>query len=74
MLLEEISLLKFIATIFSDERISFLPVDCSDRNKYNFGKRCAELHVALWRNGSASDSRSEGCVFKSRRGQVLYFC
>src|SRR4029434_7746276 len=23
----------------------------------------------LWRNGSASDSRSEGCVFKSRRGQ-----
>ncbi|KAI4497657.1 hypothetical protein M0802_007197 [Mischocyttarus mexicanus] len=22
-----------------------------------------------WRNGSASDSRSEGCVFKSRRGQ-----
>lgn len=26
-----------------------------------------------WRNGSASDSRSEGCVFKSRRGQ-LSFC
>ena len=24
---------------------------------------------ALWRNGSASDSRSEGCVFKSRPGQ-----
>ena len=24
-----------------------------------------------WRNGSASDSRSEGCVFKSRRGQGL---
>ena len=23
-----------------------------------------------WRNGSASDSRSEGCVFKSRRGQT----
>ncbi|KAI5856272.1 hypothetical protein BZA05DRAFT_387959 [Tricharina praecox] len=21
-----------------------------------------------WRNGSASDSRPEGCVFKSRRG------
>ena len=21
-----------------------------------------------WRNGSASDSRSEGCVFESRRG------
>ena len=24
-----------------------------------------------WRNGSASDSRSEGCVFKSRRGQTF---
>ena len=26
------------------------------------------LLAALWRNGSASDSRSEGCVFKSRQG------
>ena len=26
------------------------------------------FNVASWRNGSASDSRSEGCVFKSRRG------
>ncbi len=26
-----------------------------------------------WRNGSASDSRSEGCVFKSRRGQKENF-
>ena len=26
-----------------------------------------------WRNGSASDSRSEGCVFKSRRGQKYFF-
>ena len=25
-----------------------------------------------WRNGSASDSRSEGCVFKSRRGHLFY--
>ena len=24
-----------------------------------------------WRNGSASDSRSEGCVFESRRGQTF---
>ena len=34
--------------------------------------------VTSWRNGSASDSRSEGCVFKSRRGQdfflVFSFC
>ena len=27
----------------------------------------------LWRNGSASDSRSEGCVFKSRQGQSGLF-
>ena len=26
------------------------------------------LHLTPWRNGSASDSRSEGCVFESRRG------
>ena len=26
-----------------------------------------------WRNGSASDSRSEGCVFESRRGQHTLF-
>ena len=26
-----------------------------------------------WRNGSASDSRSEGCVFESRRGQAIFF-
>ncbi len=26
-----------------------------------------------WRNGSASDSRSEVCVFKSRRGQVVSY-
>ena len=36
-----------------------------------------ELHnvaaLTPWRNGSASDSRSEGCVFKSRRGQLSFF-
>ena len=26
-----------------------------------------------WRNGSASDFRSEGCVFESRRGQLAFF-
>ena len=26
-------------------------------------------YVTPWRNGRASDSRSEGCVFESRRGQ-----
>ena len=29
-------------------------------------------HEAWWRNGSASDSSSEGCVFKSGPGQLLY--
>ena len=29
-----------------------------------------KFHVTPWRNGSASDSRSEGCVFESRRGQA----
>ena len=28
-------------------------------------------HKAWWRNGSASDSTSEGCVFKSRKCQLL---
>ena len=29
-------------------------------------------HKASWRNGSASDSSSEGCVFKSHLGQLFY--
>ena len=29
-------------------------------------------HKAWWRNGSACDSSSEGCVFKSRPGQLFY--
>ena len=28
--------------------------------------------VTLWRNGSASDSRSEGCVFESRQGHLFF--
>ena len=28
--------------------------------------------LTLWRNGSASDSRSEGCVFESRQGQYCF--
>ena len=31
------------------------------------------MHVTAWRNGSASDSRSEGCVFKSRRGHFFSY-
>ena len=29
-------------------------------------------HDAWWRNGSESDSSSEGCVFKSHLGQLFY--
>ena len=29
--------------------------------------------MTRWRNGSASDSRSEGCVFKSRPGHPFFF-
>ena len=29
-------------------------------------------HEAWWRNGSASDSSSECCVFKSHLGQLFY--
>ena len=36
-------------------------------------KKLRELQPSRtsWRNGSASDSRSEGCVFESRRGHGL---
>ena len=30
-------------------------------------------HTTPWRNGSASDSRSEGCVFESRRGHIVFY-
>jgi hypothetical protein len=36
---------------------------------------CAYPHVLTktpWRNGSVSDFRSEGCLFKSPRGQHMY--
>ena len=29
--------------------------------------------LTSWRNGSAPDSRSEGCVFKSRRGHYITY-
>ena len=31
--------------------------------------------MTLWRNGSAADRKSEGCVFESRQGlNVVFFC
>ena len=32
------------------------------------------INLTPWRNGSASDSRSEGCVFESRRGHKYFAC
>lgn len=31
------------------------------------------LNTAAWRSGSAFDSRSKGCMSKSRRGHFSYF-
>ena len=35
------------------------------------GQHCSSTSTSSWRNGSASDSRSEGCVFESRRAQIF---
>ena len=35
-----------------------------------YARKCH--HKAWWRDGSASDSSSEGCVFKSSPGQLLF--
>ncbi len=43
-------------------------VCCADNCEIPRGPK-PHYYVTLWRNGSASDSRSEGCVFKSRQGQ-----
>ena len=50
---------------------------CNDANKFNSIRPRSTFinylrHKTPWRNGSASDSRSEGCVFESRRGQLFY--
>ena len=39
----------------------------------NLGLKVVSTGKTSWRNGSASDSRSEGCVFKSRRGHCFFF-
>lgn len=53
--------------------VSTLDFESSDPSS-NLGRTCTQL--TPWRNGSASDSRSEGCVFESRRGQNVFclFC
>ena len=50
--------------------VSTLDFESSDPSS-NLGRTSHNL--TPWRNGSASDSRSEGCVFESRRGQKLFW-
>ena len=49
--------------------VSTLDFESSDPSS-NLGRTSHNL--TPWRNGSASDSRSEGCVFESRRGQNIF--
>ena len=54
---------------FHGVMVSTLDFESSDPSS-NLGGTLQSL--TPWRNGSASDSRSEGCVFESRRGQILF--
>ena len=49
--------------------VSTLDFESSDPSS-NLGRTFE--HLTPWCNGSASDSRSEGCVFESHRGQNLF--
>ena len=62
-LIETILLLKHLR--FHGVMVSTLDFESSDPSS-NLGGTWTP-----WRNGSASDSRSEGCVFESRRGHNL---
>ena len=51
----------------------FLRVDAFDIISVLISVHARKRHQkAWWRNGSVSDSSSEGCVFKSRPGQLYY--
>ena len=45
-----------------------LPIICL----HNLTYICLDLRMALWRNGSASDSRSDGWVFESLWGHLFF--
>ena len=54
--------------------VSTLDFESSDPSS-NLGRTylfSSVIIVTPWRNGSASDSRSEGCVFESRRGHQVF--
>ena len=54
---------------FHGVMVSTLDFESSDPSS-NLGGTLSQL--TPWRNGSASDSRSEGCVFESRRGHKCF--
>ena len=54
---------------FHGVMVSTLDFESSDPSS-NLGGTLTQL--TPWRNGSASDSRSEGCVFESRRGHKIF--
>ena len=60
--------LAYIEQGFYGVMVSTLDFESSDPSS-NLGRTLIDL--TPWRNGSASDSRSEGCVFESRRGQIF---
>ena len=51
------------------QKIAPCLVGREQRNTFTVIMCYKERKVDPWRNGSASDSRSEGCVFDSRRVQ-----
>ena len=67
-LIETILLAKHLR--FHGVMVSTLDFESSDPSS-NLGGTLSQL--TPWRNGSASDSRSEGCVFESRRGHTTFW-
>ena len=73
------SFLVILTSRFYGVMVSTLDFESSDPSS-NLGRTFSlplKIHFLTysktpWRNGSASDSRSEGCVFESRRGQKCF--
>ena len=67
IILSEHSLSCYLCQGFHGVMVSTLDFESSDPSS-NLGG----TWLTPWRNGSASDSRSEGCVFESRRGHNIF--
>ena len=62
-------------TVVKDKKISrwhWVKSTEEFRNKFKYKLFQIQIILTPWCNGSASDSRSEGCVFESRRGQQSF--